>query len=227
MKILILFGLLVIVTILFVSCRDRIEDNSNITGIATPPNPSPTQLIRTSIVEKGQKEWEITKASLFDTKYPLTSEASIDVDGDGKKDKVIYSIKPWEDDFEGFLKIISARGNTLWEHSFYMSKNDMGKFLVEVLEYDSINEWVKSVFIAKKPYSFEAEKIKLEKKEINNEQLNYAAKVGKFSADAIRKEILSISVNRIFSYRAEWREDLMLIVYVPSLRKFICYSRGY
>jgi hypothetical protein len=30
----------------------------------------------------------------------------------------------------------------------------------------------------------------------------------------------------VLSYRAEWREDLILLVYVPSVRGFVCYQRG-
>jgi hypothetical protein len=43
----------------------------------------------------------------------------------------------------------------------------------------------------------------------------------------LRENILSQKTNSLLAYRAEWREDLMLLVYVPSLGKFVCYQRGY
>ena len=163
---------------------------------------------------------------LFAAKYPLTAEALVDVDGDGKKDKVFYRAQPWENDFEGQLKITSAEGRTLWEDNFPMGSNDLAEFLT-LLGYDSIREWVKNVFNKKQNYSFQTEALKIRARDIEDDQLAYASKVFKFSERRIKKEILHQRINRRYSYRAEWREDLMRLVYVPSIKRFICYSRGY
>lgn len=43
----------------------------------------------------------------------------------------------------------------------------------------------------------------------------------------LKKNILSQKTNVLFSYRSSWREDLIQLVYVPAIRKFVCYQRGY
>lgn len=73
-------------------------------------------------------QWEIKKKKLFSANFPLENETSIDVEGDGKNDKVLYQIKPWEKDFEGLLKITSANGKILWEHEFFYEFKRLGKF---------------------------------------------------------------------------------------------------
>jgi ABC-type bacteriocin/lantibiotic exporter with double-glycine peptidase domain len=91
----------------------------------------------------------------------------------------------------------------------------------------TITTWVSNAFNEKYNYSFLSEKRKIKKSEIDAEQIDYAAKLNKISANKLKAEILAQKVNRIFTYRAEWREDLMQIVYIPSLKKFVCFTRGY
>ena len=205
-------------------CPSPTEISNRITPCNPRNSPSPEEIESRS---KRAKEWEETKKRVLKTDFPLKSETLIDVDGDGKKDKIVYQIKPWKEDFEGLLKISSAQGKVIWEHEFFMGSNDLAKFLVEVLGYSSVSDWVNSVFNGKGNYAFLAEKIKIKSSEIDSEQLDYAAKLYNFSARNVKKEILFQKKNQIFSYRAEWREDLMMLVYVPSLKRFVCYSRGY
>lgn len=70
---------------------------------------------------KRAQEWEETKKKLLTANFPIRNQTSIDVNGDGKPDKILYQIKPWQDDFEGLLQITSANNETLWEHEFFMS----------------------------------------------------------------------------------------------------------
>lgn len=103
----------------------------------------------------------------------------------------------------------------------------MVKFLSEVLGYDSVNVWVYNVFKKEADYSFVADSKKLKAAELSDDQINYAANNYGMQPQKLRAEILAQKTNHIYTYRAEWREDLMQIVYVPSLKKFVCYSRGY
>lgn len=199
-----------------------------LSNIVDDCNPAPlvTPLGEQEIAQR-QKEWEKTKARLFDVKFPLINKTSIDVDGDRKKDSVTYTIRRWRDDFEGQLSIKSASGRVVWNHEFFMSSRDLAKFLVEVLDYQNAKDWVNSVFDTKAPYHFEAEKKKLISKDLDEEQIKYAAQLHKISAKKMRSEILLQKTNQLFSYRAEWREDFLQLVYIPSLKSFICFSRGY
>ncbi len=174
-----------------------------------------------------QRQWPIEREKLVKATYPLINEFSLDVDGDRRPDKLFYRIQPWEDDFEGQVKITAAAKRVIWDHEFYMGKNDLAKFLVEVLDYSNVTQWVKNFFNSKAPYAFEFEKARIKASEIDEVQINHAAEIHKTTAKKLRDEILSQPKNHVISYRAEWREDLMLAVYVPSLKQFICYSRGY
>lgn len=189
------------------------------------PTSSPTP--PTSPGDNRKNQWEDEKRKLLQANYPLTSSTRIDVDGDNVADTITYGVKRWEDDFEGRLTIISSKGKELWDHEFFMASRDLAKFLAEVLEYENSSQWVASVFTVGAPYRFEFERIKIKADAIGDEQIEHAAKIHKTSATKLKKEILNQKVNRTFSYRAEWREDLMLLVYIPSLKYFVCYSRGY
>lgn len=108
-----------------------------------------------------------------------------------------------------------------------MSSKDLANFLVEVLDYESVTDWVENVFNKNENYSFEATKIKIKKSELDNEQIDYAAKIHKVTSQKLKSEILGQKTNYVFTYRAEWREDYMQIVFVPSLKEFVCFARGY
>lgn len=202
-------------------CRSPLDASGN---PCVPKTPTKEEL---EIRGQRAKEWEERKKKLLGADFPLKSETMLDVDGDGKPDKILYQIKPWQQDFEGLLKITSADEQVLWEHEFFMSSRDLAKFLVEVLEYESVTQWVKSVFEKQAPYSFKADTRKLKPAELSDNQINHAAKLYSLEPKKLKSEILMQKTNRIYTYRAEWREDLMQIVFIPSLKKFVCFSRGY
>lgn len=165
------------------------------------------------------------------TTWPLRSEVSKDVDGDGRADKLVYEVKPWEKDYEGALIITSARGETLWEDHWPMAKDD----LEELIETEGgvtgkkvdLNIWVAKFFSGELNYGARFERKKLKESDLWDEYLTNFAKHYRLAKANLKKSILSQKTNLLFSYRAEWREDLMQLVYVPSIRKFICYQRGY
>jgi hypothetical protein len=157
---------------------------------------------------------------------PVSSEFQTDVDEDGKPDRLFYEIKGWETEYEGLFRITSAEGKVLWEHQYLMMKRDLVNWL-GVMGDISIEDWMKGFFSDKYGYGAKAERVKLKSSDFDDEQIAYAAKLAKISPAKLKGEILSQKENIVVSYRAEWREDLMSLVYVPSLKRFICYHRGY
>ena len=174
--------------------------------------------------------------------FPLSQETtaakghrtvfSKDVDGDRKPDKLVYEIKPWEKDYEGALIITSADGRTLWEHHWPIAKGALEELIdteggVTGKKVD-LESWVAKFFSGELNYGGRFQQTKLKASElIAEDQLANTAKYHKVTTASIKESILSQKTNLTFSYRAEWREDLIMLVYVPSLRKFVCYQRGY
>ncbi len=165
------------------------------------------------------------------TTWPLSVEATKDVDGDGRPDKLVYEVKPWEKDYEGYIKITSARGETLWEDQWPMDKDDFEE-LVETEgavtgKKVDMKIWVKKFFSGELNYGARSEREKLKASALHEEQVAASAKFYGVTTASVKKSILSQKTNLLFSYRATWREDLILLVYVPSIRRFVCYQRGY
>jgi hypothetical protein len=167
----------------------------------------------------------------IDVSDPSPSTYRKDIDGDGKPDKFFYQIKRWQDDYEGALIITSAKGKVLWEHHWPMAKGDVGNLLATEEDITrqkvSLENWVRRFFNGNLYYGAKFQQIKLKASDLDSEQINYAAKLARVSSRKLRRDILSQRVNTVFEYRAEWREDLMSLVYVPPLKKFVCYHRGY
>ena len=163
---------------------------------------------------------------------PLRSVYLKDVDGDGKDDKLVYEIKRWKNDYEGSLVITSAKGQTLWADQWLMVKGDLEELIETEGEVTGkkvdLKSWVARFFSGGLNYGAKFERRKLKDSELQDtEQLAAFAKHFHVSPANLKKSILSQETNSLLSYRAEWREDLILLVYVPSLRSFICYQRGY
>ena len=163
---------------------------------------------------------------------PLRAVYLKDVDGDGKADKLVYQIKPWKNDYEGSLVITSAKGKTLWEDGWLMVKDD----LEELIETEGavtgkkvdVKSWVDKFLRGDLHYGLNHESRKLKASELQDREiLAVFAKYYHITPANLRENILSQKTNSLLAYRAEWREDLMLLVYVPSLGKFVCYQRGY
>ena len=158
---------------------------------------------------------------------PLRSVYLKDVDGDGKADKFVYEVKKWETEYEGSLKIVSAQGDILWEHRFLIMRKDLFGD-PNWLEGRGLKHHVKYFFAEDSPYPARVERIKLKDSDLDDEErLAAFAKHYGISPAKLKQDILSQQVNTVVSYRAEWREDLNMLVYVPSIKKFICYKRGY
>lgn len=162
---------------------------------------------------------------------PLRKVYKKDVDGDRKAERLVYEIRELKNYYEGSLIITSAGGQVLWEHRWGMDKDDL-KELIETegnvtKQKLNLESWVAKFFAGGLNYGADIETGKLKSSDLSEEQLAVGAKYYGVSVASIRKSILSQKSNRLLSYRAEWREDLLLLVYVPSIKKFLCYQRGY
>ena len=161
----------------------------------------------------------------------LRSTDERDVDGDGKPDKLVYELKKVEDHYESSLLITSATGKTLWQHEWGMSNDDLSELIQtegEVTRKKSnLESWVTKFFTGELNYGFRFEKRKLKASEIFDERLEEFAEGYKMSVPSVKKSILDQKLNFLVSYRASWREDLLLLVYVPSIGQFAVYQRGY
>ena len=86
----------------------------------------------------------------------------------------------------------------------------------------------KKFLVGELNYGARFEKRKLKASELGaDENLAPYAEHFHVSVASMKQNILSQKVNLLFSYRAVWREDLLLLVYVPSIGQFVCYQRGY
>jgi hypothetical protein len=163
---------------------------------------------------------------------PLRTVYLNDVDGDGSADKLVYEIRRSNNDYVGSLVITSAKRRILWEHKWVMTEGDQSE-LIET-EGDvtgkrvTLESWVRDFFAGGLNYGAKFEARKLQASDLkDDERLAEFAKHYGVSLAKLKTGILSQKTNLLFSYRAEWREDLNLLVYVPSIGKFVCYQRGY
>jgi hypothetical protein len=155
-----------------------------------------------------------------------------DVDGDGRSDSFVYEVRSAKNNYEGSLIITSATKRILWEHRWRMHKSDLTELVQTEGEVTgktvNLQSWVKEFFTGRLNYGAKFERARLKESDLRDEErLTAFAKYYHTSLVELRKSILSQNPNVLFSYRAEWREDLNLLVYAPSIGKFICYRRGY
>lgn len=90
----------------------------------------------------------------------------------------------------------------------------------------SVEHWVKHFFDGSLSYGAKFEKYKIKKEEINLEFLEFYSKKLKHSKEELTSLILSQKTNNTFYYRASWREELIMLVYIPKLEKLVHYSGG-
>jgi hypothetical protein len=155
---------------------------------------------------------------------PLKSEYSVDVDGDGRPDTFTYTLRTGKP-HEASLRIQSASGAVLWEHSWIIQPDDLATLMEEDGRKDA-SEWVKRFFDNKNFDAGTYVRQKLTDRDLSEEYITFWAEQLKLSPATLKSHILSQKINHTFHYRAEWREDFYALVYVPQLKKFIQYT-GY
>lgn len=155
-----------------------------------------------------------------------SSTFSKDINGDSKADKFTYTLKKIATNYEGSLKITDNNGKELWFHPWEMTKEDLEDDLLREQGNIKVKEWVDHFFDGKFHYGANLDFIKIKESEIDQEYMDFYAEKYNVQSKKLKKEILSQEKNTVFSYRASWREDFYMLVYVPSLSKFVAYSGG-
>lgn len=154
------------------------------------------------------------------------STYNVDIDDDGKKEIFIYKLKKAKKNYEGSLVIKTQSNKILWEHDFEMTPNDLEKDLLMNEGNITVEHWVKHYFDGSLVYGAKYEKLKIKPNKIDSEYLDFYSKRDKVPSADLRKQILSQKINSTFYYRASWREELVMLVYLPKLERFIAYSGG-
>lgn len=138
--------------------------------------------------------------------------------------KCSYSLKKNKDGYLGQF-IITMDKKVLWNHDWVTNMRDFDNLLEnEPTQPKHLQSWVKGIFRAH--YGVKILIQKISKEDIDDSAIEYSAKTYKVSTQNIMDEILSDEYPLVVSYRAEWREDMMNIVYLKSIKKFICFKRG-
>jgi hypothetical protein len=157
---------------------------------------------------------------------PISSAWRADVDSDGVPETFLYSLTDQGVSFLGTLEIRSASGTILWSHRWEMRSSDLTDDLLVQEGNISVGDWVSRFFTEPLVYGAKLEHRKLKDEELQPYFIEFYAKREAFSTDQLRAMILSQKTNVLFSYRASWREDLLELVFVPQLNKFIRYGQG-
>lgn len=154
------------------------------------------------------------------------SRYSVDITGDSLKEVITYKLKKKGDKYDGTLKIATKDYNVLWFHEFEMSHDDLFNDLLMNEGNISLEHWVKHFFDGSLVYGAKYEKRKITEDEINMDFLEFYSKKLKHTKEELKKLILDQKINSIFYYRASWREELVMLVYIPKLKKMLHYSGG-
>ena len=146
----------------------------------------------------------------------------------GLKMNVSYRLNRYDDIYRGALTIRKNK-QVIWMHVWEMTHQDFSSMLElenEGRKNDlNFKSWVKNIFDADFGIKFFDSKIL--KKDLQVARIEEASIQNKITSQNLAQEILSEDHPVIVQYRAEWREDLLFLVYVKSLQQFVCYSRGY
>lgn len=148
----------------------------------------------------------------------------IDVDSDGRPETLTYSLARQGDRYRVALAIRGERG-LLWSRRWSMTVADLNELLAEEGDIPA-SEWVERFFSGGLHYGAVLERRKLKPGDLDPQFMDDAARQAKIPASAVEKAILREKTNLVFTYRASWREDLIELVYVPELKRFVRYSPG-
>lgn len=136
-----------------------------------------------------------------------------------------FSLKKDQKEYSGQFEITSEK-RSLWKHSWGITEDDFENIIeFEYIKPKTMSVWVKNIF-QEDTYGVKIMIRKISKNDIDEEVLKEATKKYKITPQEIIREIESDESPLIINYRAEWREDLIWIVYIKSLDAFICYRRG-
>lgn len=149
-----------------------------------------------------------------------------DINNNGNDEIFSYKLRKNEQYYNASLVISTVDGTKLWEHYWEMKESDLFDDLLVKEGNISLKEWVQRFFDGTLRYGAKFKFIKLHESELQKDWIDFYARKENVSSEDLKKYILSQKINATFSYRATWREDLIMIVFVPELEKFIGYSGG-
>ncbi len=148
----------------------------------------------------------------------------IDVDSDGRPETLTYSLARQGDRYRAALIIRGDRG-VLWSKRWSMTVADLNELLTEEGDIPA-SEWVERFYGGGLRNGVMLERRKLKSGDLDPQFMDDAARQAKIPASAVEKAILREKANLVLNYRASWREDLIELVYVPELKRFVRYSPG-
>lgn len=155
-----------------------------------------------------------------------SSKHNIDINGNGVNETITYTLKLNKQNYDASLVVEAKDKIILWSHEYSMTKDDL---IGDLLSYEgniSVEHWVKHFFDGTLTYGAKLEKTKIKNEEIDMEFMAFYSKQLKQTKNELKNLILSEKINTIFYYRASWREELIMLVYVPKLKKLVHYSAG-
>lgn len=164
-------------------------------------------------------------ASAAQQPKPLKSVWHADIDGDRRSEVFTYTLTERGDRYAGSLVIRSDKG-ILWSHRWDMAASDLVGDLLHEEGDIAAQQWVERFFDGGLQYGAKLERRKLRADELDPELLDRAVRRSRISAAALERAILAQPVNVVFTYRASWREDIVLLVYVPPLKRCVRYHKG-
>ncbi|MGH6911052.1 MAG: hypothetical protein ACREEG_12770 [Phenylobacterium sp.] len=148
----------------------------------------------------------------------------VDIDGDGRPEVLSYSLALQGDRYHASLAIRGSRG-PLWLKRWSMTVADLNELLREEGDIPA-SEWVERFFGGGLQYGAKLERRRLKAGDLDPQLIDDVARQAKMPASAVEKAILREKINLVFTYRGTWREDLIALVYVPELKRFVRYSPG-
>jgi len=154
-----------------------------------------------------------------------SSSSKVDIDNDGVEETIRYSLNKAAEYYEGRL-IIESKDMIQWDHQFNMTHNDLFDDLLMNEGNITVEHWVNHFFDGTLVYGAKYERYKIPANEIDMDYLDFYSKKENIPASELKNQILSQDINSTFYYRASWREELVMLVYLPELGKFISYSGG-
>jgi len=154
----------------------------------------------------------------------LSNKITFGILSDDSKDSITYTLIKTENGYNCSLNIISSKNDTLWAHSWTMAENDMKDILMQ--SQVSLKVWVENFINSDVDYNCKVVRQKLTSEDLQQNYIDFYAEKYSLDGSFLSEMILSDSSSIVLEYRATWREDLLLIVFVPKLRKFVGFSGG-
>lgn len=167
-----------------------------------------------------------TSCTVYAEGTDLRAAHQADLTGDGNPETVVYRLKKAEGGFDARLTISTTAGRILWDHEYAMTEDDLVNDLLMNEGDISLAHWVEHFFDGSLVYGARSERADIVEGDISMEFLEYYSSFLGYSAVDLKRLILSRKIHDIFYYRASWREELVMLVYVPELGKFVHYSAG-